>query len=95
MVVVFKLGVLQLAFEATGACLVEEEDGSVVTLTFAASQNEVERLRVLVRSMELDTHREAKVCDALLEWLLGPVFSGVSVQDLRCESRFEKINFHE
>jgi hypothetical protein len=95
MVVVFKLGVLQLAFESSGACLVEEKNCSVVTLTFAASQDEVERLRVLMRSMELDTHRETEVCDALLEWLLGPVLSGISIKDFGSESCFEEVDFHE
>ena len=52
MVLIF--GVPQLALQTTGALLIKEKHAAVVALALRLSENEVERLRSNMQSVQLD-----------------------------------------
>ena len=63
---VLVLGVPQLALETAGALLIEEEHATVVALALRLREDEVERLRRHMLSVQLDADRETEMRYRLL-----------------------------
>lgn len=95
LVVVFEFRVFQFSLQAARAILVKEKNCSVVAFTLGLGEDEVERLRVLVLSVQLDAHWKDKVRDVLLEWLVFAVLRWVPIQNFGGEPSLEQVNFHE
>ena len=63
---VLVLGVPQLALETAGALLIEEEHATVVALALRLREDEVERLRRHMLSVQLDADWETEMRYRLL-----------------------------